>query len=101
MDEKIIIDQEIKYLKQCPRCFKNDMAITIVHFGMCSNCCSNNHVYKAYINSENKYKYFPESSITPIPTPKEVNNFMGWECPRCHKVNAPSIESCNCPIPIL
>ena len=39
--------------------------------------------------------------VKPIPTPKEVNNGIGWECPRCHKINAPFIESCNCPIPVL
>ena len=22
---------------------------------------------------------------------------QGWECPRCHKINAPSVVSCSCP----
>jgi phage FluMu protein Com len=24
---------------------------------------------------------------------------MGWECPRCHKIHAPFIISCDCPPP--
>lgn len=21
---------------------------------------------------------------------------MGWECPRCHKINAPTVQQCTC-----
>lgn len=24
-------------------------------------------------------------------------SFMGWECPRCHKVNSPFVLTCDCP----
>lgn len=26
---------------------------------------------------------------------------LGWECPRCHKINSPFIFTCNCPIPTI
>lgn len=32
----------------------------------------------------------PQSYFT-VPT-------MGWECPRCHKINAPTVTQCNCPV---
>ena len=24
----------------------------------------------------------------------------GWECPRCHRINAPSVKSCDCHDPM-
>lgn len=30
---------------------------------------------------------------------KEDNKLMGWECPRCHKIHGPYVQSCDCPIP--
>lgn len=28
---------------------------------------------------------------------KEAPPLMGWECPRCHKVNSPFVLGCDCP----
>lgn len=25
----------------------------------------------------------------------------GWECPRCHKINAPWVRECDCPVPVM
>jgi hypothetical protein len=30
----------------------------------------------------------------------DLSTLQGWECPRCHKINSPYIQSCNCPVSI-
>ena len=35
----------------------------------------------------------------PLPVARNDMQY-GWVCPRCRKVNAPSVTQCNCPIEI-
>lgn len=32
---------------------------------------------------------------------KGVSIGNGWECPRCHKIHAPFISGCDCPVPYI
>ena len=58
-----------------------------------------------YINPETcikcgraKYASFYNTGTTTLPIcncPKETK--LAWECTRCHKINAPWRESCDCP----
>ena len=36
----------------------------------------------------------PPGSVGPWPIPVK----SAWECPRCHKVNAPHVDQCSCNI---
>lgn len=43
------------------------------------------------------------STVTAIPQWEQivVNGLViaqGWECPRCHLINAPHVNSCNCQV---
>lgn len=46
---------------------------------------------------------FPIDDLPPLPpgpsTPAPPAPLItyGWECPRCRKINAPSVTSCDCP----
>jgi len=31
--------------------------------------------------------------------PEKLINLIGWECPRCHTIHSPFIQSCDCSSP--
>lgn len=39
--------------------------------------------------------FVPQYQFWPTP-PQHPQAIMGWECPRCHAVHAPSVLSCSC-----
>ena len=45
----------------------------------------------------NGYKTMPYATTSTAPLKMcNCGPTLGWECPRCHKINAPFKKSCNC-----
>jgi len=76
--------------------------------------CRMGHMVKTWASdhtevSDNSWQWFePEPSRTTPPNvpyvppvfpqpyyPMDVT-MKGWECPRCHRINAPSVSQCTC-----
>jgi len=67
-------------IREITRCMKCG---SIMENNFCSNCDPNVGDYKI----KKIYEY---------PELKQVNYPMGWECPRCSKINSPTVKQCTC-----
>lgn len=69
---------------------------------MTCNCrggpaCCKNLMLRPYRQNDNWFESFVpyQSYIGPLEV-TEATMPVGWLCPRCQKVNAPTVEQCSC-----
>lgn len=102
-------DDGIDFREKCPECGDIVSRREIRYYGTCYKCKRQSlPLSDPYSSLSDPYSSSPtfkdnpptpkEIINNPSPMPKEVNKWTGWECPRCHKINAPFIESCNCSV---